>query len=251
MYQKLFKSLFLLLFTFPLLAIDINETTEIIEEASEATQTLQEDFSALIEEGTVPSVTINSIETSTPSENNVTAQEVLIVEELNSSMETPMATELNISEASEPTKVLTPLEETNRSNIIPIQAPIISQQENIIPNLTIDKSIETTIELNTTKIDSKDINTSNTLHEDEEGVYTRGMVIFKTKFKAVCKMTGEEFAKNYTQEDWDDIYDNNEFEKVVYELCPAMKGKYEKKWTKDLYQFSLKYASDSDEIPEC
>ena len=82
MYQKLFIPLFLLLFTFPLLAIDINETTEIIEEASKATQTLQKDFSALMEEETIPAVVdINT----TSSENNVTAQEVFIVEEINSS----------------------------------------------------------------------------------------------------------------------------------------------------------------------
>ena len=233
MYQKLFTPLFLLLFTFPLLAIDINETTEIIEEATEATQTLQEDFSVLMEEEAVPTVTVVPIESSIPSENNITTQKVLVVEELNS------------SEEMEPAKELVLLIESNSSTITPMP-------EHNIPNVTIDKSVETTIELNTTKVDLQDNNASKTAHEDEEeGVDTRGMVIFKTKLKAVCKMSGEEFAKNYTQEDWDDIYDNNEFEKVVYELCPEMEGKYEKKWTKDLYQFSLKYASDSDEIPEC
>ena len=92
MYQKLFIPLFLLLFTFPLLAIDINESTKIIEEASKATQKLQEDFSALMEEETIPAVVdINT----TSSENNVTAQEVFIVEEINSSNTTQKYTRDN------------------------------------------------------------------------------------------------------------------------------------------------------------
>jgi hypothetical protein len=87
--------------------------------------------------------------------------------------------------------------------------------------------------------------------EEIEGSFTKGLVIFKTRLKGPCKMIGEEFAKNYTQEDWEDIFDSKEFEKVVIEICPKMEGKYQERWTPHLFQFSLEYASDSDNIPEC
>ena len=192
---KHFISALLFCSSLSLSAMDKNDTVAIINEASKATEGLQEEFSELIE----TKEPIQQIALSTTTDHNVTAQEVIVVEEN------------SISENN----ITTPPLETNST---------------LEENQTVEQDTTT---------------------EEEEGSFTKGMVIFKTKFKAICKMTGEEFAKNYTQEDWDDIYDNDEFEKVVYELCPEMKGKYKKKWTKDLYQFSLKYASDSDEIPEC
>ncbi len=183
--------------TLSLSAVDMNNTVEIIEKASEATEELKEDFLQLID---TKEPIINQENTSMPIDTTITPQEVIIVEENNSSKQ-----ESNTS---------TPIE-TN-----------------------------TTVEQNQTVIEESSI-------EEEEGSFKQGMIIFKSNFKEVCKMTGDEFAKNYTQEDWDGIYDDNEFEKVVYEICPDMKGKYDKKWTNHLYQFSLKYASDSDEIPEC
>jgi len=102
-------------------------------------------------------------------------------------------------------------------------------------------------------INEKDIPVIKEINEisEIEGSVKRGLILFKTKFKTPCNMTGEEFAKNYTQEDWDDIYEENEFKEEIIELCPKIEKQYKDEWTPHLYQFSVKYASDSDEIPEC
>ena len=224
---KYLISTILLCSTLSLYAIDMNNTVEIIEEASKATEKLQKDFSQLIES----EEPIQQEVISTTIDNNITAQEVIIIEDNNRTLQEVASAK---NEREEPTKVLkVETNETTQDRLEKIP------QTSIVNDISIAESNTTTsIETNTSL-------------EEEEGSFTKGMVIFKTKLKAVCKMTGDEFAKNYTQEDWDDIYDNDEFEHIVYELCPAMKGKYDRKWTKDLYQFSLKYASDSDEIPEC
>ena len=229
-------------------ALDINDSVKIIEEASKATKGLQEDFSQLTEEQEPIQEELNSVTTGA----EVTAQEVIVVEEHNETIQESNATENKIQDSTkeyiqtiqEPTVLV----ETNET----LQGvEEVTPETSIVNNISIvESNTSTTIETNTSLEENQTI-VQESRPEEEEGSFTKGMVIFKTKLKAICKMTGDEFAKNYTQEDWDDIYDNDEFEKVVYELCPAMKGKYDKKWTKDLYQFSLKYASDSDEIPEC
>ncbi len=192
--------LFSILFcsTLTLSATDINSSVEIIEEASKATEELQKDFSKLIEEKEpIQNETISNIK-----DNNITAQEVIVIED----------------------------NQTIQKRVI------VQNKDNKEHQIVVTEESNKTLQ---------------NITEKEDGSFIVGMAIFKTKLKVVCKMTGEDFAKNYTQEDWDDIYDNNEFEKTVYKLCPEIKGKYDEKWTNDLYQFSLKYASDSDEIPEC
>ena len=269
--------------TLSLFAMDKNDTATIIKEASKATEGLQKDFSELIEtKEPIPQTAI-----STTTDNNVTAQEVIVIEdnventtteEHNETLQEPtvdehkleepttvivvedsvenIATEEHNETLQEPTVDEHKLEEPTTVVIVETNETVQETleeipQTSIVNDTSISESnITTIIETNPTLEENQTV-AQDTTTEEEEGSFTKGMVIFKTKLKAVCKMTGEEFAKNYTQEDWDDIYDNDEFEKVVYELCPTMKGKYQKKWTKDLYQFSLKYASDSDEIPEC
>jgi len=108
-----------------------------------------------------------------------------------------------------------------------------------------------TASINKLLVNSIDKNNTKELEEEDEGSVEKGLVIFKTRLKVPCGMGGEEFAKNYTQEDWEDIYDSKEFKKVVIEICPKMKERYQERWTPHLFQFSLQYASDSDNIPEC
>ncbi len=243
--------------TLSLYAIDINNTKETIEEAMKATEGLQKKISKIIEENnrtkieqnisTEKLIVIKENIEDTKIEENITIEKSVVIEEQNKTMQNP--------------KKITALTDTNKT--LPnrlkenLSKPII--ENNSIDNNTSTKDTNntlliennSTVEKNSTIENNHTIAVQNNTIEEEKGSFRKGRTIFKTKLKDVCKMTGDEFAKNYTQEDWDDIYDNNEFEKVVYEICPAMKGKYNKEWTKDLYQFSLKYASDSDEIPEC
>jgi len=103
-----------------------------------------------------------------------------------------------------------------------------------------------------TSIDSNETVPDNGCSDTEiQGKSIRGLIIFKTRIKSVCEMNGEAFAKQYTQEDWDDIYHDKEFKMEIFKACPKIEKRYKDKWTPHLYQFVLEYASDSDAIPEC
>jgi hypothetical protein len=169
----------------PLYAIDLNETTVIIDEASKATQALQKEFHELINETTTPQK----------------AESVEIV---------PSIT-------------------INKSGEINMSAT---------PSLCKDGNLTMT-ENNCSKIDL-DANSA-----------AAGLIIYKTQIKPYCEMTGDKFAKQYTQEDWEDIYHDGEFKLELLKACPKLKDRYNDKWTPDLYQFAVEYASDSDSIPEC
>ena len=165
-----------------LYSMDLNETTSIVEEASKATQSLQDEFKALIDE------------------------------------------------PSTPTKV---------------------EALEVIPSITINKAGE----INTTTLSECDEEnstlTDNNCSHITLGTSAAGLIIYKTQIKPYCEMSGDKFAKQYTQEDWEDIYHDEEFKMELLKACPKIKERYKEKWTAELYQFSVEYASDSDAIPEC
>ena len=280
MYLKLFPLTSLFIFTLSINAEDINTTTTIIENATKATTQLQTQFSELMEEekpqqepldenkSKVDKEEIQATEVITveepPIEKTVTQQEE-ITPKLKENLSTVIQKEsvtvikeenLSIAPVAEPIEEPTievpkevPVEESIEKETLPTEITEINQTDTSDENIssqvsTIEDEVVETIETNSSETTEKE-------NEEDEGSFTKGMIIFKTKIKANCEMNGDEFAKHYSQEDWDDIYDSNEFKNVVIKICPKMEGKYEDKWTNDLYQFSIKYASDSDEIPEC
>jgi len=79
----------------------------------------------------------------------------------------------------------------------------------------------------------------------------KGQKIFKKKFRKKCGFSGVRFARNHTQAEWEDIYEKGKFQKEAKKICPRLKvEKIKKKWWKDVYQFSYKYASDGM-VPKC
>jgi len=184
MFKKVLTITSLSIINTSLYAIDLNETTAIINEADKATQALQEQFHALINE--------------TPTPQKVESAEVV-----------PSIT-------------------INKSGEINMSASSLCQDKN-----------STITDNNCSKID---LDTSSA---------AAGLIIYKTQIKPYCETTGDKFAKQYTQEDWEDIYHDEEFKIELLNACPKMKERYEDKWTPDLYQFAVEYASDSDAIPEC
>jgi len=216
-YHKITLTIALLFSSTLLGAVELNEVDTIIEEASLATTELQTEFAELIQE-----------------EEHETA---LMEQEQNMSMVGGAIAE-NVIEIQEInlTNTIDKVIETPEVNpISSIEEKIVTQETNLTDSIEIQK----------------DKNSTEESEEENEGSMEKGLVIFKTRLKVPCGMTGEEFAKNYTQEDWEDIYDGKEFEKAVVEICPKMEGKYKKRWTSHLFQFSVEYASDSDNIPEC
>jgi len=280
MYFKLFSLTSLFLLTLSLNADDLNATTTIIENATKATTQLQTQFSELMEEEKPQQEPLDE-NISKIDKEEIQATEVIKVEELpieetvTQQEEITPKLEENLSTVIQKESVTVIKDENLSITPVaePIEEPIIEVPKEVIVEKSIEKEILPTeiTEVNQTEISDENISSQIPIGQDElvetietnssepteeenvesEGSFTKGMIIFKTKIKANCEMTGDEFAKHYSQEDWDDIYDSNEFKNVVIKICPKMEGKYDDKWTNDLYQFSIKYASDSDEIPEC
>ena len=79
----------------------------------------------------------------------------------------------------------------------------------------------------------------------------KGQKIFKKKFRKKCGFSGVRFARNHTQAEWEEIWDEGKFQQEAKKICPRLKlKKIKKKWWKHVYDFSYKYASDGV-VPKC
>ena len=253
MYKKILTLTFLLLANIS--AMDLNETTGIINEATQATQTLQNEFTTLVNEVEIPmkkeTVQLDNNHSLLP------IIETMPILELNESIEKNITTLIMVEEVFEHNNTFLPKinEKIEINSTIMIEelnsSKKLSCKETNVSNISIQAN-----ELNTTtNIDDLiDLNNSvpdNGCTDTVQGTSIRGLIIFKTRIKPYCEINGDKFAKQYMQEDWDDIYHEKEFKMEVLKACPKIEKRYKDKWTPHLYQFTLEYASDSDAIPDC
>jgi len=79
----------------------------------------------------------------------------------------------------------------------------------------------------------------------------KGQKVFKKKFRKKCGFSGVRFARNHTQAEWEEIWDEGNFQKEAKKICPRLNvKKIRKSWWKHVYDFSYKYASDGV-VPKC
>ncbi len=79
----------------------------------------------------------------------------------------------------------------------------------------------------------------------------KGQKLFKKKFRKKCGFSGVRFARNHTQAEWEEIYDNGKFPEEAKKICPRLKlKKIKSSWWEDVYEFSEKYAKDGM-VPKC
>jgi len=79
----------------------------------------------------------------------------------------------------------------------------------------------------------------------------KGQKIFKKKFRKKCGFSGVRFARNHTQAEWEELWDNGKFKEETQKICPRLKiEKIKEKWWEDVYEFSHKYAKDGV-VPKC
>jgi len=264
MYKKILVFISLVILNLSLWAMDLNQTITIINEAQEATAPLQEQFNTtLLEEDTsliseqpiemngnqeiIEERVINVIEINENHEHNNSLIEIVHNEETNSTTtitQEPISL-LNMVETNE-TKETHNEFETHQTEVLKSRNNL---HEPVSPLNTISGYEEENITTETHETNSSTKVESESAHI--EGDSKRGITIFKTRIKPFCEMTGKKFAKQYMQEDWDDIYHDKEFKSEVIKACPKLEKRYKDSWTPDLYQFALEYASDSDAIPEC
>jgi hypothetical protein len=194
--------------------MDLNKTTTIITEATQATEALQKKFEV----------------------------------ELNQSNEISPSIEINNSELI-PSEVIMVVEADNTLHKVNILEN--NQTNTTLKNIDMNLSSENNDNKASSCYKRDNNNTKECQEEETEGKMIRGLIIFKTRIKPFCDMTGEEFAKQYAQEDWDDMYHEKTFKKEIFRACPRIEKRYKDKWTPHLYEFTLEYASDSEAIPEC
>jgi hypothetical protein len=235
--------------------MDLNKTITIINEASEATEVLQNEFYILVNEVETPiKEEIHEINTSTPQ--LITTSPLM---ETNNTVETnntiPLKTEeifeINESIAFNNTTIIN-TEKFERNESIELNSTITTSELNMSKKLSCNEN-NSTVVINglSINLDANNSVIDNGCTDANLGTSARGLIIFKTRIKPYCNISGETFAKQYMQEDWDDIYHEKELKMEVIKACPKVKKRYKDKWTPHLYQFSLEYASDSDAIPEC
>lgn len=79
-----------------------------------------------------------------------------------------------------------------------------------------------------------------------------GQKLYKKKLRKYCRVSGVRFARNHTPDEWEEIYDDGEFEKETYKICPKLKpGKIKKEWWKDIYEFTYEYGKGGSHVPKC
>lgn len=271
MYKKLLVFITLFAMNTSLWAMDLNQTKTIISEAQEATSTLQGELDTLLEE--IPTmleeeiVTIHEINETISIPENMMPIEVIETNESIESSETVVLSQIienNISVSPMNTTLPIPPLEINISNEnihnIELNSTLLMEPVKVLNNpelnqsttpiyqdLNISQETNTSTENNESNISMN----SNVDCTDMQGDSTRGLIIFKTRIKPFCDITGEKFAKQYTQEDWEDIFYDKEFKMEIFKVCPKVEKRYKESWSPHLYQFSYDYASDSDAIPEC
>ncbi len=80
----------------------------------------------------------------------------------------------------------------------------------------------------------------------------KGQRLYKHKLRKACQFSGIKFARAYTQAEWKEFYKKGLLPEKTKELCPkADIEKIDKKWWKDIYNFTYEYAKDSGNVPSC
>lgn len=79
-----------------------------------------------------------------------------------------------------------------------------------------------------------------------------GQNLFKKKMRKYCGFSGVHFARQHTQDEWKEIYDNGKFIEESVKLCPRLNiDKIKTIWWEDIYHFTHEYSVGGSHIPEC
>lgn len=252
-----------------LFAMDLNQTTQLFNDASKATQALQEAVAQELQENN-ETILSNNIQieaedngstiATTQIEDVQETNQTTVIEEVVTPMVEANTSEIQASNITQTSIALTEENRTTEKNRTADENQSLEENTsmktlNLIElnptQTTTNIEINLSTESNSSEARVQEQIDSNETQETVQGKMIQGLIIFKTRVKPFCDMTGEEFAKQYAQEDWDDIYYDKQFKEEVLRACPGIEKRYKDSWTPHLYEFALEYASDSEAIPEC
>jgi hypothetical protein len=201
-------------------AIDLNESSEIIEQASQATIEIQGEIETIINQDEVML------------QDETIIIEPIIIDEQNLTL-------IDTNSIDENLTLPITTEEENSS----IPSPTIESVLDIEDNLTAE--VNNTIEENNNSTLNKET------FDMSLGNLEKGEEIYKKRLKEICDTTKAELAEYYSQDEWEVFASEGKFEDAIFEICPQIEPSYNKEWSEDLYQFYYQNARDSEVIPDC
>jgi hypothetical protein len=80
----------------------------------------------------------------------------------------------------------------------------------------------------------------------------KGQKIYKKKMRKYCGFSGVRFAREHTQDEWEEIWDDGEFKDETKKICPKLPlNKIKKSWWKHIYEFTYEYGTGGSHVPKC
>ena len=80
----------------------------------------------------------------------------------------------------------------------------------------------------------------------------KGQKIFKKKMRKYCGFSGVRFARMHTQDEWEELWDDGEFQDETKKLCPKLNlNKIKKSWWEHIYEFTYEYGAGGSHVPKC
>ena len=76
----------------------------------------------------------------------------------------------------------------------------------------------------------------------------KGQKLYVKQLKAVCNMSGSDFAAKHSQDEWEEIYDAGKLNEEINNICGT---KLDEKLLPHIYDFAYEYANDSGNVPSC
>jgi hypothetical protein len=80
----------------------------------------------------------------------------------------------------------------------------------------------------------------------------KGQKIYKKKMRKYCGFSGVRFAREHTQDEWEEIYDEGDFKEETKNICPKLPlKKIKKSWWDHVYEFTYEYGEGGSHVPKC
>ena len=80
----------------------------------------------------------------------------------------------------------------------------------------------------------------------------KGHKIYKKKMRKYCGFSGVRFAREHTQDEWEELWDEGEFQEETKKICPKLPlKKIKKSWWEHVYEFSYEYGEGGSHVPKC
>lgn len=85
-----------------------------------------------------------------------------------------------------------------------------------------------------------------------EASVSKGQKIYKKKMRKYCGFSGVRFAREHTQDEWEELYDDGEFQAEAKNICPKLPlKKIKKSWWPHVYEFTYEYGQGGSHVPKC